>query len=120
MKLSLKAVVCKGSNVSRGQLKIAQSPGSSRICVACKMDNICGFAGPQSYLETVERYRQALTEGFDVCLLACPAAKKATLALVRRKGDQISSFPATKETLGDIEHICHWADLFHVNANLAA
>src|ERR1700687_4126344 len=41
------------------------------------MDNACWFAGPQCYLETVKRYGQVLTEGFDVCLLACPAVKNA-------------------------------------------
>jgi len=84
------------------------------------MDDACGFAGPQRYLEIVERYRQALPEGFDVCLLPCPAVKKGTLALVPGKGDQFSSFRRTKESLGNIQHVWKWADFFYVNSYLAA
>jgi hypothetical protein len=83
------------------------------------MDNLCGFAGPQCDLETIERYGQTLTDGFDVCLLTCPATKKGTLALVRRKGDQLSSFRGTKESLGNIQHVCQWVNFFYVNADLA-
>src|SRR5258708_10388457 len=89
------------------------------MCVACNLNNARGFPGPQCHLEIVERYRQPLTEGFDVCLLAGPAAKEGMLALVRRKGDQFSSFRRTKESLGNIQQVCQWVDLFYVNAYLA-
>jgi hypothetical protein len=46
--------------------------------------------------------------------------KKGTLALVRRKGHQFSSFRRTKESPGNIQHVCKRADSFYVNPYFTA
>jgi hypothetical protein len=111
--------ISKGAHVTCRQLEIIQRPVARDPHIACYLDKPGRNSREERYLEMIEGYRQTISNRFDVCFFAGPAAQKGQTPVARSQGEQFGNLSTGKKARRNGLWIVQLPKLLHIDSKLA-
>src|SRR5690349_9657683 len=106
------------TGITRADGDVYYSPTFVRTILVAQQSHV--ISQSKCYIKTVERLRHSAAGGFDVCLLARPAAKKRGHTIVLRQLTQTANFVRREKSSRNVIAREVSANVFHVNSDLAS